>query len=187
MDITELVQQSQNGDAAAFAQIYDLFAGKIFRFVRLKVQHPQQAEDILQDVFVKAWKGLPTIRLENLNFNAWLYKVASNTLNDHLRRVYRTPEILQVHDDLDVREEHGPADYAAALSDAAIVRKAMADLPQQYQQILELRFIQDFSIQETADILGKSNLAVRLAQHRALNQLKIILSKLYDVEHKKIQ
>jgi RNA polymerase sigma-70 factor, ECF subfamily len=172
MEIRSLIEQSRAGNTQAFGELYDLFADKIFRFIKLKVKDLRQAEDILQDVFVKAWQALPKLPLENLNFNAWLYKVTSNTINDYFRKMYRAPEITELTDTLDIASNDNPAAAAQAASDASHINLALAELPSQYRQVLELRFIQDFSISETANILGKTNLAVRLLQHRALKQLQ---------------
>ena len=59
MQNKDLVQRAQQGDAQAFEKIYDLYAQKIFRFIKCKIQNQQQAEDVLQEVFIKAWRALP--------------------------------------------------------------------------------------------------------------------------------
>lgn len=177
MDIAELVKKAKQKDAAAFAEIYDLFADRIFRYIRLKVRENEQAEDILQDVFVKAWQGLHTVALEDLNFKAWLYKVAGNTINDHFRHIYRLPQIAALDEAMHVSDASSPDKDLKIQQDKQAIRESLEALPVQYKQVLELRFIQDFTLQETADILRKSNLAVRLLQHRALKQLKIVITK----------
>ncbi len=182
MDISALIRQCQAGNSDAFGQIYDLYADRIFRFIRLKIQEPRQAEDLLQDVFVKAWQGLPKLPLEKLNFQAWLYKVANNTINDHFRKTYRTPIMTELTTDLPIAASDSPAKTTAAIVDAAVLKQALEGLPKTYQQVLELRFIQDFSVAETAGILGKTNLAVRLLQHRALKQLKLIMENTHAYE-----
>ena len=175
MEILEAITKAQQGDSVAFAEIYDCFADRIFKFIRFRVQNREQAEDLLQETFLKAWRGMPSLRLEDLNFSAWLYKVASNTVNDHLRKIYRTPETLELFDELEIASSDSPEKSLMIESEIAAVRKAMQNLMPQYSEILELRFVRDFSLEETAKILGKSNLAVRLLQHRALKQLRTIL------------
>src|SRR5437762_5038793 len=96
MDINNLILKAKQGNAEAFGQIYDQFVRRIFKFVRLKIQNQQEAEDIVQETFVKAYKGLANLKMENLNFSAWLYRIAYNTVNDHFRKKYRTPEIMAI-------------------------------------------------------------------------------------------
>lgn len=184
MDLTLTLKKAQEGNTDAFAELYDEYADKIFRFISLKVQDKQHAEDILQDTFVKAWSGLGTLDTSDCNFNAWLYKVASNTVNDYFRKRYRSPDISELTDSVVIVASDSPERHTQSTYDTALVQESLQHLPKQYQQILELRFIQDFTIQETAEILGKSNLAIRLLQHRALKQLKNILY--HDQEYKKI-
>lgn len=181
MDIEGLVKKSQQGDTQAFGQLYDLFADRLFRYVRMKTNTSHEAEDILQDVFIKAWKGLKTLRPEHLNFNAWLYTIASNTVNDRFRKMYRTPEPVELDDAFGVAAPDSPAADTAKADDMQTVKKAMDLLHPHYRQILELRFVQDLTLEETAKILGKANVTVRVLQHRALKQLKTISNKLYDI------
>jgi RNA polymerase sigma-70 factor, ECF subfamily len=185
MELSELLTKAKQGDSDAFGQIYDLFADRIFRYIKIKVKNQQQAEDILQDVFCKAWLGLPKLAMDNLNFSAWLYRVASNTINDYYRKLYRTPVMLEISENL-VAAENLHYTNSIDFNDLEIVKGALAQLPAQYRQVIELRFIQEFSIEETAQVLGKTKLAVRLAQHRALKKLQAVIKSDYGVEHGKI-
>ena len=92
MDITELVIQIQAGNTDAFSKVYDLYADRIFRYIRLKVSDQQSAEDILQDVFIKVWANCGSLKIQDMKFSAWVYKIASNTVNDFYRKKYRRPE-----------------------------------------------------------------------------------------------
>ncbi len=183
MQLQELVEKAKGGDQQAFGELYDLFAEKIFRFIKIKIRDQQEAEDILQETFVKAWRALKNLEMKGLNFSAWLYAIARNGVNDFYRKKYRQPEIAELNEEVAAvaavagggAEEEVDRQY---LSQA--MEKCFELLPDQYKEILEMRFVQDFSTEETAKILGKSNLSVRLAQHRALKKLKIILEQNYD-------
>jgi RNA polymerase sigma-70 factor, ECF subfamily len=172
MDILETIRKAQSGDTQSFGVLYDEFADKIHRFICVKVKNRNQTEDILQETFVKAWQGLPKLKLEDLNFKAWLYKIASNTINDYFRKIYRNPDTLELDESLPLIAQGGPERDLHALYDSELVRSVLSTLPTQYQHVIELRFLQEFSLQETSAILGKSNLATRLTQHRALKLLK---------------
>lgn len=181
MQLEELIKKSKDGQSEAFAEIYDQFADKIFRFIKIKIQNQEQAEDVLQEVFLKAWQGLKNLRLENLNFSAWLYTITRNAINDYYRKYYRAPKIAELDENL---EAIAIGESQEKILDSKFARqniqKSFEELPVQYKEVLEMRFIQDFSPEETALILGKSNLAIRLAQHRALKKLKNIMEKNYD-------
>ena len=175
MDINYLVKQAKAGEQAAFSELYDHFVQKIFRYVRLKIQNRQEAEDILQELFVKAYKGLEALKLEDLNFSAWLYRIANNTVNDHFRKKYRTPEIFSIDESFDHPSGYSLEKEIVDRSDMEIAQLGLRQLPPLYKQVLELRFIQDFSLDEIARVIGKSNLSVRLIQFRALKKLQVIL------------
>lgn len=175
MEINELVQKARSGDSEAFGQIYDQFAQRIFKYIRLKCQNRQEAEDILQDVFIKAYRGLGSLGLENLNFSAWLYRIASNTINDYFRKKYRTPETLEINENIDFAGNTSVEKEVMVKSDMEGLREVFQELPPVYKQVLELRFLQEFSLDEVAKIINKSNLAVRLIQLRAIKKVKIIL------------
>ena len=189
MDSPELLAQvtaAKQGSSEAFGQLYDLLAPRIYKFISFKVQQREQAEDILQDTFIKAWRGLGTLRLEELNFTAWLYRIARNSVNDYYRKVYRQPPALELDEALNVASGESPLTAAIRESDLEHVRNASSKLPAHYRQVIELRFIQEFSVEETAQVVGKSSLAIRLIQHRALKQLRTILSKDYGVQYQEI-
>jgi RNA polymerase sigma-70 factor, ECF subfamily len=171
----ELVLQVQEGNAEAFGKIYDLYADRIFRFIKLKVNDQEVAEDILQDVFLKTWKGCQSLQSNEMNFSAWIYRIASNTVNDYYRKKYRTPQMDSIDEHIDLASNESIEGSLNDQLDLRRIENVFRKLPEQYQQILELRFVQDFTLQETATILGKSNLAVRLLQHRALKKLQSLL------------
>jgi len=178
MDLSEQIKKAQNGDSQAFSRIYDAYSGKLFRYIRLKISSRQHAEDILQEVFVKIWRGLPNYDQEKGTFNAWVYRVAANALNDFLRKIYRAPETLEMSEEFESSKapwQQDATDMGKVL-DAELSLKQlgslMSGIPEVYQKVIEYRFIQDLTVEETAELLGKTNLAVRLIQHRAINKLK---------------
>jgi RNA polymerase sigma-70 factor (ECF subfamily) len=190
MEIEQLVIKAQKGDKQAYGEIYDMFADRIFRFIRLKVKQKEQAEDILQDTFLKAWSGMKNFHAidgKKINFSGWLYKITYNCINDYFREYYRKPETLELNEEIEVADsKKTPMQNLEAAQDIEAIKEAMHFLPGQYKQILELRFIEDMEIEDIAQIMGKTNLAVRIAQHRALSRLRKIMENKYALEYKKI-
>ena len=183
MELNQLVRLAKAGDVEAFGRIYDLFVQRIFRFVRLKVRSQQEAEDIVQEVFVKAYKGLTGLKMEELNFSAWLYRIASNSINDYFRKKYRTPDIIAIDETFDIAGSQHVLREVEQISDLEIVAEIVTELPQVYRQVLEFRFFHDLSLDETAKVLGKSNLSIRLIQYRALKKMRKILNKKHPKDY----
>lgn len=185
MDIDKAILRSKQNDREAFAEVFDHFVDRIYRFIKYKISDQLAAEDILQEVFLKAWLGLPKLPEQDLNFSAWLYKIAGNTVNDYFRKQYRTPSMLSLESVAEVPDVQNAQDILNnsldTSSDIASLKKAFNRLPVQYKQVLEIRYIQDFTLEETAKMLGKTNLAVRLLQHRALKKLRQIIQQTHDI------
>jgi len=174
-----LVEQARGGDKQAFGQLYDEHARRLHRFIQIRLPNETQAEDLLQETFLKAWLALPKLKLEGLNFSAWLYKIARNLVNDHYRKVYRTPTSEDIEEHMELSADHnieGDLDRVMMLEK---VREVLPKLKTEYRQVIELRFIQEFSVIEAAEILNRSQVAVRLLQYRALQRLRNIINENY--------
>ena len=170
--INTLVKQTQTGDQAAFAALYDEFAQRLYAFIRIKVTDPQKAEDILQEVFLKAWQGCKALEIKDLNFSAWLYKVTANTINDFYRKTYREPKTVPIEEAAEVAGIDNTATNAGRGLERQVIEQTLDKLPTHYKQVIELRFLQDFSIADTARILQRNSVTIRVWQHRAIKQLE---------------
>ncbi len=170
--IIELVRQTQLGDQAAFASLYDEFANRIHAFIRIKVTGPELAEDILQDVFLKVWKGCKSLDLTDLNFSAWIYKITANTINDHYRKAYRQPQPVSIDEASQIANDDDPALNTHRGLEKVLVHDTVKLLPPNFREVIELRFFQDLSVADTAKILGKESITIRVWQHRAMKQLE---------------
>src|SRR3989344_5642501 len=100
--LLDLVERAQAGDREAFGKLYDEYADRLFRFIKIKIQHSQQAEDILQDSFIKVWRNLRQFEPTRTgSFQAWVYRITLNCINDHFRQMYRKPEALELNENCD--------------------------------------------------------------------------------------
>jgi len=187
MQNLKLLEQAKNGDTRAFGEIYDLFADRLFRYIRFKIQDNAQAEDILQEAFIRAWRGMAGFKISpDANLSGWLYKITQNVINDHLRKIYRSPETLELDENLPIFQSGSDQSALDQQIQLKAVKKAFEFLPPQYKQILELRYVQDLTVPEVAKITGKTTLAVRLGQHRALKQLRKVLGEKYAIGFEQI-
>ena len=164
--IQQLVLDAQNGNQESFGRIYELFAGRIFNFLLVRVRHQQTAEDLLHTVFLKAWGNLGSYVRTKAKFSTWLFQIANFTVIDHWRTKKETVELDKI-DNLSALavepELFEKYDYLWA---------ALSELPQDMQTVLELRFRQDLSVEETSLVMQKSTVAIRVLQHRAIKALK---------------
>ena len=181
MEINKLAVLAKNGDVQAFEEIYEQFSSKIFNYIRMKIQHRQEAEDILQEVFIKSYKGLGSLRPGKLNFPAWLYTIAGNTINDHLRKHYRQPEMVNIDDCFDISAGQSPHQELMAKSDLETAAEYFNELPERHRKVIDLRFFKELSVNETALELNSTSLAVRIVQYRARKKLRDLMEKAESV------
>jgi RNA polymerase sigma-70 factor, ECF subfamily len=173
-DLKELIQQAKNGESGAFTRLYGLYLTPIFRFIYFRVKSKEDAEDICQHVFIKAWNALPSYEQEGIAFSAWLYRIARNTTIDHWRK--KRPIPIDPSSALFTRKEDPadtPAQAAQKKEEAYIVREALHILNEDQQTILALKFIEGLSNTEISEITGKSEGAIRQIQSRGLKVLRL--------------
>lgn len=164
-----LIERACRGDKAAIGTLYDEHVQAIYRYVRYRVDTDSLAEDITSEVFLRMVRALPNYVYTGAPFSAWLYRIAYNCITDMFRR-QRYDIIEELPDDLAAE----PIDLLETLTlaeDHAQLRQALQALSPDYQSALILRFINDVSHAELAEIMGKSEAAVRVLQHRALKAL----------------
>ena len=160
----------QNLDAQSVGAIYDQYFPEIYRYVRYRISNEVIAEDIASDVFVRLMEASQKNKGPQTNLRGWLIATASNAVNDHHRRHYRRPvEALSesipdggasIHSQVDRREQN------------RLVQQALAQLTDEQQHVLTLRFGQGYSLEETAAFLKKNINAVKALQFRALASLQ---------------
>lgn len=177
-----LVQQAQRGSADAFAELYREHVQVIYRYVVHRVGDPQLAEDLTGDVFTKALEGLARYQDQGRPFLAWLYRIAHARVIDHYRRVGRRPEEHNV-DDEPLPVSPNMDERMLRQQAAQALREAIAGLTADQQQVVILRFIEGYKIEEVAVILGKQPNAIKALQHRALRSLAGRLERAgFDIE-----
>ncbi|MGC9046645.1 MAG: RNA polymerase sigma factor [Minisyncoccia bacterium] len=170
MDTEEqkLIKNAQKGENQAFAELYDKYVDKIYRFILLKVGRKEDAEDLTQQVFLKAWQNVKSYKPQGYVFSAWLYKIAHNTVIDYYRR-------NKSHKSLDAIQEIGYEISTTVLddkNDLIKIKNAIYQLETTQQSVIIMKFIDELSNKEISEILGKSEGAIRVLQHRALKELK---------------
>ena len=171
---SKLIHKAKKADNDAFGALYDKYIKTIYRFVAVKVNTREEAEDITHEVFLSAWQNIQTYEPRGFPLSSWLYQIARNKIIDY----YRSKR-MPMADIEDVAETlAGPDDIAGELNvqlDFDRVKKSIKLLSSEYQDVILMRYMQDLSYEEIAKILGKSEGAIRILQHRAINNLKKIV------------
>jgi RNA polymerase sigma-70 factor (ECF subfamily) len=175
VDEVALRERAAASDPEALATVYERYAGKIYSYVYHRTGDPSLAEDLTADVFVRMMEAMRGQRGWTTSLQGWLYRIAHNLIVDHFRR-----QAMRDGPELDERWM-APDDSATSL-DAMLtqqqLRRAMRFLTEEQQQVIALKFMQDLTNTEVADILGKTEGAVKALQHRGLAALRRILAGL---------
>lgn len=174
-DIDLLLESAIDGDADAFGRLYDMHVDRVYRHVYYRVGNVADAEDLTQQVFLRAWQAIHRYKKTAIPFLAWLIKISHNLVVDF----YRSNKAI-TYLDLDFvpgKPSSNPEYMAEARFEQQQIRKAILGLPCDQQQVVLMRFIEGFSYSEIAASISKSEGAVRVILHRALVRLREILEK----------
>ncbi len=174
----DLIHQIQRGEVDAFGQLYERYGRDVFRFICAHLGNTQDAEDLTEEVFVRVWRALPRYHEKGVPFRAYLLRVSRNALIDFYRRSRRQGRPVSYEEYQHIPEQQTDlTETLAVRSNRRELVRALAQLREDYREVLALRFLQDLSPQETAHVMQRSAGAVRVLQHRALQALREVLEK----------
>ena len=167
----DLARRAGQGDHEAFAQLYETHFDKIFRYVVLKIRNQAEAEDMAQQVFIKAYESIGSYQSQGVPFTAWLFRIAHNQMVDYVRKQSKKQtvpldESLQIKDDSDVEHE------VEVKIEMEKVVLATAKLTKAQREVISLRFAGGLSITEAAKTMRKSEGAIKALQHSAILALR---------------
>lgn len=172
-EIVKLVEKAADGDLEAFGELYSIYLAPIYRYVSYQVRDKMTAEDIVEEVFVKAWKAIGTCKGKSQTFSAWLYRIAHNHVVNTLRRMNKRVSLESVEMDIETLiEVTNPEQEVEAKLARQELLEAMTCLSQNQRQVIMLKFIEGLDNSEIAQILGKREGAIRVLQMRALYKLR---------------
>lgn len=175
MDEKDLVRRSKEGDEEAFGVLVNKYKTKVYHLAFSLSRNAQAADDLAQEVFIKAYFALHKFR-EKSEFGTWIYRIAVNHCRDFLRKKNRMIQIPleNVIGKISIQEDktHSEENEKEEEQRRKIVHTAIQTLPDKYKVILSLRDIQDFSYNEIAKILVISPGTVDSRLHRARKMLR---------------
>jgi RNA polymerase sigma-70 factor (ECF subfamily) len=182
------LQALQEGDQAEFARVVDAYSNYIYRLGLKMLQNPQDAEDVLQETFIKAYKAFPDFDGRS-KISTWLYRIATNEALMFLRG--KRPDPISVEaPQQDQDSERRPLQIidwcclpeSELMSDEArqVLDRSVAQLSSSLRSAFVLRDIEGLSTRETAEVLDISESAVKTRLHRARMELREMLTSYYQ-------
>lgn len=173
---TDTLALAIDGDADAIAALYDLYQEKIFRYLRSQLSDHQLAEDFTGEVFKRMLTNLAQYKPTAVPFQSWLFRIARNLLIDyHRTEKKRLPVSLDVV--MEHRTETGiPEDEFDRKSALEELSASLLELSVEQREVIVLRFLVRMPIREVADVMGKTEAAVKGLQHRGLAALRLSFS-----------
>lgn len=173
IETESLVDRAANGDAEAFGRLYDIYADRIYRHIYYRTGNMEDAKDLMQEVFTRAWQALPKYKKTKTPFLGWLFTISHNRVIDYYRTkkdyTYLNTEITMAD------HEKSPEKLAEAEMMQQQVRKAILQLPGDQQEVIIMSFIEGFEYHEIAKALNKSEGNIRVIVHRALKKMREIM------------
>jgi len=162
----ELVQRFRSGDPDAFDALVRRHQDRLYRLASVWLRDPVQAEDAVQDVFLRAWHGLRGFRFRAAPFT-WLYRTARHVCHEYNRR--RTAESL---DSEPPDPADGPERHVQVQETAREVRRLVAVLPPRQREVVMLRIFEELSVADTAQAMGCRQGTVKALLHKAIARLR---------------
>lgn len=182
------IDQVLNGDYDAFEELVEKYQGRVYRHLRKMVKDKQQAEDLLQETFLSAYKGLKGFAGSS-SFSTWLFRIATNAALMFLRK--KKPESVEYDDQLAPILNGGmmtvspefvktPLEVLLSKEGQQRIEEAIDNLPVLYRTVIVLRDVEGFSLKEVANIMDTSVAAVKSRLHRARNSVRGTLASYYS-------
>ena len=168
-----IIDRAKKGDKTASGELYSIYFDQIYRYLFLKLNDRQEAEDLTQNVFISALKNIQSYKeRDGASFSSWIYRIAHNKYIDALRKqnkAYHTP----IDEAYDLSSDEPSAqENMERKEQMAQILKTVKSLTDAQQEVVALRFGRELSIAQTAQIMGKSEGAIKALQHAAVKSLQ---------------
>jgi RNA polymerase sigma-70 factor, ECF subfamily len=171
----DLILRATQGEKSAFGELYELYLDPIYRFIYFRVSNEQEAEDMAEEVFIRAWKSFPRFNngSEIQNFRSLVYRIARNLVVDRYRK--KNLEV-SLEDHVVVADQELQPDVAVQMEEQSNhLSDAIRMLEDPFREVLVHRFVNCLSHAETASLMGLRENHIRVLQYRALKKLRSIL------------
>lgn len=171
--IDSLVVRAQKGDIDAFSLLYNELINPVFRFCFFKVNTREIAEDLTSEVFLNVWKKLDTYsKTGSLQFSSWVFRIAHNKVIDHFRK--NKEQTLELKEELEIPDTS--FEDAQKTLENDFLRKELSfyltKIPEQQAESIILKYFSELENSEIAQVMGKSETAVRILQSRGIKTIR---------------
>ena len=170
-DQRDLLERASQYDSAALTALYDQYVDRIYSYIYHRVGHVEVAEDLTGQAFMRMLEAVRSGRPWHTSFSGWLYRIAHNLVIDHYRRRNRA-SFVDIDEVSAVSPEGGPFQSVEARLDSERLHGALRRVTEEQAQVITLRFLEGLSIAETAEIMGKTEGAIKALQYRAVMALR---------------
>ena len=178
-----LIEKAQAGDADAFADLIEMHGTLVYNLALRTLSDVQEAEDVAQETFVRAWKALPRFRAD-ARLSTWLYRIATNLCYGRLPRLKRELAALDPDLEIDLPDERQRVEDALVSAEMiALLNRAVNQLPESYRLLISLRHMQGLSYAEIAEVANLSLGSVKTGIYRARQQLRRMLAEELEREN----
>jgi RNA polymerase sigma-70 factor (ECF subfamily) len=180
MEDAELVRLCQDGDMAAFEQLFHRHQERVHSVASRMMNNPEDALDMTQEIFLRAYQKIGKFRFTSA-FSTWLYRLATNLCIDELRKRKRTSNTAPLEEAISEADGNSPEEDAILSDRQSQVWKAIDSLKEKERAIIVLRDIEGLSYKEISQVLGYSLGRVKSRIHEARQKLKVILETETDL------
>lgn len=179
-DEESLVRRAREGDRQAFAKLYETHFERIYRYLAFRIGDKAEVEDMTQRVFLNALESISSFRWKGVPFASWLFRIAHNQVVDYLRKKKGRPAV-PLNESL-MSSDLDPGLVAEHKLDIEQLLLVTQRLTETQREVISLRFAGELPIAEVAQIMGKSEGAIKALQHSAI----VALRKAFSVESKDV-
>ncbi|MDB5085088.1 MAG: polymerase sigma factor SigW [Bacilli bacterium] len=181
---SQIVRRVQSGDRLAFAELVELYKNRLFNLAHRMLGNKQDAEDVLQDTFLRAYANLASYN-DHHKFSTWIYRIATNACIDRLRKRKADVSLDAEQEDAEGTDLYSriaslgltPEEEALHSETASELEQAIERLPASYRSVILLKYVHDLSLQEIADILQLPVSTIKTRIHRGREALRASLQQ----------
>jgi RNA polymerase sigma-70 factor (ECF subfamily) len=173
----ELIKRAKECDSSAFARLYEHYYQDIYSYIYYRIPDVPLAEDMTSEVFIKVLESIDSFTFRGFPFSSWLFRIARNLMVDYYRSHPEPVDLPLETRGLPIEED--PRDVFERELTQQQLAQALSNLTEDQQQVIILRFVDRLSSPDVAQVLGKSEGAIKSLQHRALSSLNRVLEEFF--------
>ena len=171
----ELLERASRAEPAALGAVYDQYADRIYAYIYRRVGRAEVAEDLTGQVFMRMLEAIRRDQGWRSSFSGWLYRIAHNLVVDYYRRRGRVT-LIDIDEATPIRATEGdPVRSTESLLNREQLRAALFQLTEEQAEVITLRFMEERSIAEVADLMDKTEGAIKALQYRAVLALRRVM------------